>query len=151
VPCDVPALLCRSLQVQRQQPREDRLVAEVVRPACGARSDLLKMKAKTRMEHERPMRFEWDEDKNEGNIRRHGIDFADLPALFDSPLLTDLDERMEYGEERWVTIGMLSNLAVVVVWTERAQETIRIISARKANTYERKRYEAYLANRLGPA
>jgi len=97
------------------------------------------------------MQFEWDEYKNESNIQRHGIDFADVSILFDNPVLTDLDERMEYGEDRWITIGMLVNLTVVVVWTERDQETIRIISARKANKHERQRYEAYLTNRLGPS
>ena len=55
-------------------------------------------------------------------------------------MLTDLDERMEYGEDRWVSIGMLSQLTVVVVWTERDNDTIRIISARKANKHERRRF-----------
>ena len=95
------------------------------------------------------MQFEWDDAKNEINLRQHGLDFIDVPALFAGPLLTDLDERMAYGEDRWVSIGLLFNLTAVVVWTERADDTIRIISARKANKHERKRYEAYLTNRLG--
>ncbi len=61
------------------------------------------------------MLFEWDDTKNERNIQQHGIDFLDVPALFDGPLLTDLDDRMDYGEERWVSTGMLSNLTTVVV------------------------------------
>ena len=65
-------------------------------------------------------------------------------------MLTDLVERVEYGEDRWVSIGRLSNLTVIVVWTERGPDTVRIISARKANKYERQRYEAYLTHRLGP-
>jgi len=96
------------------------------------------------------MQFEWDADKNETNIRRHGIDFADIPAVFNAPMLTDLDDRIEYGEDRWMSIGILANLTVVIIWTERATDTIRLISARKANRYERQRYEAYLTNRLGP-
>jgi uncharacterized DUF497 family protein len=96
------------------------------------------------------MQFEWDDEKNEINIRLHKIDFADVPPVFNGPLLTDLDERIEYGEERWISIGLLYDLTVVVVWTEREHNTLRIISARKANTYERQRYEAYLTNRLGP-
>ena len=83
------------------------------------------------------MHFEWDDAKNERNIQQHGIDFLDVPALFDGPMLTELDDRMEYGEDRWVSIGMLSTLAAVVVWTERDGDTIRLISARKANKYER--------------
>ena len=95
------------------------------------------------------MQFEWDTDKNETNIRLHRVDFTDVPILFRGPMLTDLDARIDYGEDRWVSIGLLADLTVVVVWTERASKTIRIISARKANKYERQRYEAYLTNRLG--
>jgi len=95
------------------------------------------------------MLFEWDDAKNERNIQQHGIDFLDVSALFDGPMLTELDDRMEYGEDRWVSIGMLTTLTAVVVWTERDGDTIRLISARKANKYERQRYEAYLTNRLG--
>jgi uncharacterized DUF497 family protein len=95
------------------------------------------------------MLFEWDDAKNERNIRQHGIDFMDVLALFDGPMLTDVDDRMEYGEDRWVSIGMLSNSTAVVVWTERNGDTIRLISARKANKLERQRYETYLTNRLG--
>lgn len=97
------------------------------------------------------MSFAWDEVKNEINIRRHGIDFADVPMVFNSPMLTDIDDRIEYGEDRWISIGVLSHIVVVVVWTERDSDTIRIISARKANRHERQRYAAYLANRLGSA
>lgn len=96
------------------------------------------------------MQFEWDADKNETNIRQHGIDFADIPAVFNAPMLTDLDDRIEYGEERWISIGMVATLTIVIIWTERDTDTIRLISARKANRYERQRYEAYLTNRLGP-
>ena len=96
------------------------------------------------------MLFEWDEAKNERNIQQHGIDFLDVPPLFDGPVLTVMDDRMDYGEDRWVSIGMLANLTAVVVWTERDGDTIRLISARKANKYEYQRYEAYLTSRLGP-
>jgi uncharacterized DUF497 family protein len=95
------------------------------------------------------MQFEWDDAKNEINIQLHKIDFADVPMVFNGPLLTDLDEKIEYGEERWISIGLFATLTVVVVWTERGNDTIRIISARKANKHERQRYEAYITNRLG--
>lgn len=77
------------------------------------------------------MQLEWDEAKNEINIRKHGIDFADVHAMFDAPMLVDLDERAEYGEERWIGIGPFSMIVAVVVFTERGNDTIRIISARK--------------------
>lgn len=87
------------------------------------------------------MKFEWDEEKNLENIRRHGIDFADVPEIFQWYMLIDLDEREDYGEDRWVGMGILRNSIVVVVFSERQDDTIRIISARKANKYERKRYQ----------
>jgi uncharacterized DUF497 family protein len=88
------------------------------------------------------MQFEWDEAKNEANIQRHGIDFADVPSLFLAPMLTDSDDRIDYGEDRWISIGILVRGITVIVWTERAGDVIRIISARKANKDERRRYEA---------
>lgn len=92
------------------------------------------------------MRFEWDEEKNRLNIRDHKIGFADVPPLFRGPVLIELDDRFEYGEDRWVAIGLLRNIVIVVVYTERRRDTIRIISARKANRYERRRYEESLRN-----
>ncbi len=69
---------------------------------------------------------------------------ADVPEMFEGPMLIELDERIDYGEDRWVGIGFLRNGVAVVVWTERQGDVIRIISARKANRYERKRFEQYL-------
>jgi hypothetical protein len=94
------------------------------------------------------MQFEWDERKNEINIGKHGFDFADAYRIFDLPLLLALDERDDYGEERWVGIGMLDGRVVVVVYTEPNADTVRIISLRKALLHERKRYGQYLKNRL---
>jgi uncharacterized protein len=95
------------------------------------------------------MNFEWDELKNETNIAKHGFDFADAYRVFDLPIVVDLDERDDYGEDRWIGTGMLDGRVVVVVYTEPKQETTRIISLRKALSQERKRYEQYLKNRLG--
>ena len=88
------------------------------------------------------MKFEWDETKNKVNIRKHGLDFADAPEIFNGPMLIQLDTRHDYGEDRWVGIGFIQNRVVVVVYTERDNgETIRIVSLRKALKYERKRFE----------
>lgn len=92
------------------------------------------------------MRFEWDEDKNAVNIRKRSIDFADVPSIFNGPMLVELDEREDYGEDRWIGIGILRNLVAVVVFAEPRKDTIRIISARKANRHERKKYERALTN-----
>ncbi|MFS0515580.1 BrnT family toxin [Nostoc sp. UIC 10607] len=90
------------------------------------------------------MQFEWDDAKNLENIRKHKIDFADVPKMFDSTMLIELDNRFDYGEERWLGIGFLGNGVAVVIWTERQSDVIRIISARRANRYERQRFEQYL-------
>ena len=60
-------------------------------------------------------------------------------------MLTEIDRRTDYGEDRWIGIGFLRNGVAVVVWTERQDDIIRIISARKANRYERQRFEQYLS------
>lgn len=92
------------------------------------------------------MRFEWDDEKNQLDIRKHGFDSADAWKIFTGPMLVDLDDRQEYDETRWVGIGLLEARVVVVVYVERATETIRIISLRKALDYERKAYEQIIQN-----
>jgi uncharacterized DUF497 family protein len=86
------------------------------------------------------MKFEWDENKNATNIKNHKIDFSDVPNVFKSGMLIDYDCRNEYGEHRWIGIGLLQNIVIVVVFTEPKKDTIRIISARKANRAEQKKY-----------
>ncbi len=95
------------------------------------------------------MNFEWDEDKNQENIRKHGFDFADAWEIFEAPMRTALDTREDYGEGRWNGIGLLGNRIVVLVFTERGEDTIRIISLRKALKHERKRFEEALRDGLG--
>ncbi len=95
------------------------------------------------------MRFEWDEEKNATNFRKHGFDFADAWEIFTAPILVALDDREDYGEDRWMGIGVLRSRAVVVLYTERGEDTIRIISLRKALSYERNQYEKFLKDQLG--
>lgn len=92
------------------------------------------------------MRFEWDAAKNEINIRKHGIDFEDVKDIFNHPMLTLLDEREDYGEDRWVAIGWIKTLVGVVVYAERHGDLIRIISARKATKQEVRHYEQCIKN-----
>ena len=87
------------------------------------------------------MKFEWDEAKNRANIRKHGFDFADAPEVFLGPLLARPDSREEYGEERWIAIGLLRNRVVVLAFAQRAPNLIRIISVRKAAKNEREAFE----------
>jgi hypothetical protein len=96
------------------------------------------------------MRYEWDENKRQLNRHKHGLDFQDAHEIFSSPLLVQLDTRQDYGEDRWVAIGFLRYRTVVIVYTEDDQQDVRrIISLRKALSYEQKRFEEYLADRLG--
>jgi len=88
------------------------------------------------------MKFEWNERKNRENIRRHGIDFTDAVEAFHHPMLVCLDDRKDYGEDRWIGIGLVRSTVVVVVYSEWQQEDrVRIISVRKALRHERERYE----------
>ena len=92
------------------------------------------------------MNFTWDEQKNRTNIYKHGLSFAVARGIFDAPMLTDLDDRFDYGEDRWNGIGRMQSKIVVVVYTEPDEETIRIISLRKALNYERKLYTEFFGN-----
>ena len=92
------------------------------------------------------MQFEWDEEKNRSNIRKHGIDFVDAIEVFDHPVLVAFDGRKDYGEERWVALGWLKAKLAVVVYVERQGPVVRIVSARKATKYEAKRYEQNVKN-----
>ena len=80
------------------------------------------------------------------NIRKHGIDFSDAIDVFNHPMLLIADDRKFYGEERWIALGWIQEILGVVVYTERAGDVIRIISARKATRYEVRRYEQIVKN-----
>jgi uncharacterized protein len=94
------------------------------------------------------MYFEWDARKNKENIRKHGLDFADAWEMFTGPLLTNLDTREAYGEHRWTGVGYLRGVVVVLAFTERGEETVRIISLRKALKHERVRFEESIRDQL---
>jgi uncharacterized protein len=87
------------------------------------------------------MEFEWDEEKSEACFRERGFDFAyAAKAFFDPNRVIWLDDRYSYGEDRYGLIGKIDNRLFVVVYTPR-RNALRIISARKANQREVKRYE----------
>ena len=85
------------------------------------------------------MLFEWDEAKRRSNIRKHGIDFIGIEGVFAGTTVTMLDDRYDYGEPRFVTLGLLKGRVVVIAHTETA-EVIRIISVRKATKNEEANY-----------
>ena len=85
------------------------------------------------------VRFEWDERKRQSNLQKHGVDLADLESLFAGETVTVLDERFDYGEPRFITLGLLNGIVLTVAHTE-TDEVIRILSARKATRYEEETY-----------
>jgi len=89
--------------------------------------------------------FEWDEEKARANLAEHGVSFEEARLVFfDQNSVSEIDERYDYGEERWQTIGMLDErcmlLYVAHTTSENGTVVIRIISARRANPKERRRY-----------
>jgi len=86
------------------------------------------------------MLFDWDTGKNQSNIIKHGIDFNDAKEIFNHSMIIKIDQRKDYGEKRWISIGLLGDIIVVMIFTLRGK-TIRIISVRKANQKERRMYD----------
>ena len=95
------------------------------------------------------MIFEWDEAKNRANIRKHRLDFADAEEIFRGPFLARPDTREDYGEARWIGIGITRGRFAFVAFTENPGGTIRIISLRKAENAERKENEKAIQDGLG--
>jgi uncharacterized DUF497 family protein len=85
------------------------------------------------------VKFEWDEQKWGRNIRKHSIDFRDAVAIFADNIVTMEDTRFDYGEQRYISLGLLKGRVIVVVHTE-DEDVIRLISARKATKYEQRIY-----------
>lgn len=91
------------------------------------------------------MKFEWDEQKRLINLQKHDIDFADVVRLFDNWRHTIGDNRFDYGETRFFTLGLLNGRIIAVSHTE-TDDVIRIISARKANKDEQSKYYKKITN-----
>ncbi len=87
--------------------------------------------------------FEWDENKNKSNQRKHGVSFAEAKTVFFDDLARLIpDPDHSIGEERFILMGLSKNYRLLTVChCERNGKTIRIISARKANIFETKQYE----------
>jgi uncharacterized DUF497 family protein len=81
------------------------------------------------------MRFAWSESKRQSNLLDHGLDFVDASRVFEGLTYTFEDARFNYGEERFVTLGLLDGMVVSIVHTETLR-SIRVISVRKATKHE---------------
>jgi uncharacterized protein len=90
-------------------------------------------------------RFEWDPDKAASNFRKHSVSFETAVLVFADPNALAEQDRIENGEERWQTIGLVGDTVVLLVAHTVSEdgdiEVIRLISARRANRRERRRYE----------
>ena len=86
------------------------------------------------------MHYEWDESKGTANLAKHGIDFIHAERFEWATAIEAMDNRFDYGEERWVALGFIGNRLHVLIYTRR-KESIRLISLRRANSREREYYE----------
>ena len=91
------------------------------------------------------MEFSWSEQKRALNLKEHGLDFVDAPSVFEGLTYTFEDDRFSYGEQRFVTLGLLAGIPVSIAHTENDHE-IRVISFRKATTREAKAYFSEVQN-----
>ena len=85
------------------------------------------------------MEFTWSKAKRAANLRVHGLDFVDAARVFEGATFTFEDDRFSYGEQRFVTLGLLAGIPVSIVHTENEYE-IRVISFRKATQREAQIY-----------
>ncbi len=90
--------------------------------------------------------FEWDPDKEKRNIKKRRIDFTAASRIWGGPVVERIDDRRDYGETRIIAMGEVDGRLMVVVSTWRGTAR-RIISARKANRREKRRFEAEIRRR----
>lgn len=89
------------------------------------------------------MLIEFDSAKREQTLIDRGLDFADAPKIFSGKHFSLADDRADYGEQRFISVGKLADRIVVLIWTPRG-EVRRIISMRYANEREKPRYAQHL-------
>jgi uncharacterized DUF497 family protein len=90
------------------------------------------------------LRFEWDKAKSDANLRRRGFDFEFASRVFEGPTVVAEDSRRDYGERRFVVVGVLGGRHVTVVYTDRMSDcgrlVRRVISARRSSRRERETF-----------
>ena len=89
------------------------------------------------------MKIEFDEEKRQRTLADRGLDFADATIVFDGPKFTVLDDREDYGEERFLTLGYLGDRLVAIIWTPRGAAR-RVISMRKCNDREQRKFRRFV-------
>ena len=92
------------------------------------------------------MEFEWDEAKRQKTIFERNVDILYAAAIFEGVFITRLDDRFDYGEDRWISVGLVEGECFIVVHTERAGVT-RLITAWKGGEHDRAEYQAGIDRR----
>ena len=97
------------------------------------------------------MRFSWDPQKSDRNLRVRGFDFEFATQIFSGPTLERVDSRRDYGERRTIALGKAQEIQLTVVYTDRAEtgreNSRRIISARKSTRREREAYKKAIGSK----
>ncbi len=95
------------------------------------------------------MEFEWDPAKDDANRRRHGISFGEVTELFTSGVdyLEIFDDQQSHEEDRFIAVGPIARGVVLVVYTERPEDVVRIISARRATSAEARLFWQHLGRK----
>ncbi len=91
------------------------------------------------------MRFSWDENKRQSNLSKHSFDFADAEIIFAGATFTYEDDRFAYGEQRFITLGLLGQVLVSIAHTE-VNDEIRVISMRRGTKREQLIFFQNLSN-----
>jgi len=86
------------------------------------------------------MRYTWDAGKNRENLKKHKIAFEDAQRVFEGPTVERIDDRFDYGEIRVYAIGLVNDLEITVIYTDRGHDERRIISAWRSEPHERRTY-----------
>ena len=94
------------------------------------------------------MELEWDEEKWQRNLQERGLDFADVARFEFATAITEQDLRRDYGEMRFNSWGYLDGVFCSLCWTVR-NDIFRVISLRKCNDRERKKYQSATTDPAG--
>lgn len=86
------------------------------------------------------MLYEWNDGKRAANLAKHGVDFLEAEQFEWSSAIEAKDDRLRYGEERWIALGLIGKRLHVLIYTRR-RWVIRLISLRRANKREKDYYE----------
>jgi hypothetical protein len=87
------------------------------------------------------MAFQWDTEKSAANEAKHGVSFLQAAQIFRGRILRREDTRRDYGELRFIALGMFDGVVLRVVFTERDRD-IRLISAWRAGRHDREKYQS---------